>query len=43
LLRRTVWKKFTDVSEVLPAAVVGVMFDLMMDAAGTSETSVNIY
>jgi hypothetical protein len=35
MLRRVVWDKFTNVYEVLAA--------LMMEAASTSETSVNIY
>jgi hypothetical protein len=35
MLRRVVWYKFTDVSEVLIA--------LMMEAASTSETFVNLY
>jgi hypothetical protein len=35
MLHRVVWQKFTDVSEVLPA--------LMIEAASTSETSVNFY
>jgi hypothetical protein len=35
-----VWKKFTDVSEALAASRTIV---LMMEAAGTSETSVNFY
>jgi hypothetical protein len=35
VLRSAVWWKFTDVSEALIA--------LMMEAASTSETSVNVY
>jgi hypothetical protein len=35
MLRRVVWQKFAEVSEVLIA--------LMMEAANTSETSVNVY
>jgi hypothetical protein len=31
------WKKFTDVSEILTASIIG----LMTDAVSTSETSVN--
>jgi hypothetical protein len=34
-----VWQKFTDVSEVLAASII---IALMMEAASTSETSVNI-
>jgi hypothetical protein len=40
LLRRVVWQKFTDVSEVLTASSI---ITLMMEAASTSETSVNFY
>jgi hypothetical protein len=36
MLRRVVWKKFTDVSEVLAIAVI-------METASTSETSANSY
>jgi hypothetical protein len=39
LLRRVVWYKFTDVSEVLAASIIA----LMMEAASTCETSVNVY
>jgi hypothetical protein len=35
MLRHVVWSKFTDVSEAIIA--------LMMEAASTSETSVNLY
>jgi hypothetical protein len=37
-LYHVVWYKFTDVSELLTAPVIRV---LMMEAASTSETSVN--
>jgi hypothetical protein len=45
MLRPVVWLKFTDVSEVLPAAIFRAMITtaLMMEAASTSETSVNFY
>jgi hypothetical protein len=36
---RFVWQKFTDVSEVLAASIIKAM----MEAASTSETSVNSY
>jgi hypothetical protein len=35
----SVWLKFADVSEVLVASIIA----LMMEAASTSETSVNFY
>jgi hypothetical protein len=38
LLRRVIWLKFTDVSEILVASIAQ-----MMEAASTSETSVNFY
>jgi hypothetical protein len=38
LWHHVVWKKFTDASEVLAVSIA-----LMMEAAGTSETSVNFY
>jgi hypothetical protein len=38
-LRRVVWWKFTDVSEVIAASIIA----LMMKAANTSEKSVNFY
>jgi hypothetical protein len=41
-LYRVVWEKFTDVSEV-PAASINLLIALMMEAASTSETSVNFY
>jgi hypothetical protein len=40
LLRRVVWYKFTDVSEVLAASII---IALMMEAASSPETSVNCY
>jgi hypothetical protein len=43
MLRRVVWKKFTDVSEVFTASVIRAMSALMMEAVSTSETSVNFY
>jgi hypothetical protein len=39
MLRLVVWQKFTNVSEVLAASIIA----LMMEAARTSETSVNFY
>jgi hypothetical protein len=42
LLRRAVWWKFTNISEVLDASIIGKIA-LMMEAASTSETSVNFY
>jgi hypothetical protein len=42
LLRREVWWKFTDVSEVLAASVIRPI-TLMMEAASPSERSVNFY
>jgi hypothetical protein len=39
LLRRVVWWKITNVSEVLAASIIA----LMMVAESTSETSVNFY
>jgi hypothetical protein len=39
LLRRVVWYKFTDISEVLASFIIRAM----MEAASTSETSVNFY
>jgi hypothetical protein len=43
MLRRVVWWKFTDDSQVLAASTIRVMtlIALMMEAASTSETSVN--
>jgi hypothetical protein len=38
LLRRVVWRKFTDVSEVLTASIITAM---MREAESTSETSAN--
>jgi hypothetical protein len=46
LLRRVVWKKFTDVSEVLAAFIIRAMramITLMMEAASTSEMLINVY
>jgi hypothetical protein len=42
MLRRVVCQKITDVSKVL-AAARGLLIALMMEAASTSETSVNFY
>jgi hypothetical protein len=39
MLHRVVWKKFTDVSEMLVASIIRKM----MEATSTSETSVNFY
>jgi hypothetical protein len=39
MLRRAVWYKFTDVSELLNASSIMTM----MEAVSTSETSVNFY
>jgi hypothetical protein len=39
LLCRVVWQKFTAASEVLAASTIA----LMMEAASTSETSINFY
>jgi hypothetical protein len=41
LLSRVVWQKSTDVSKVLAASIIRGMSGLMMEAASTSETSVN--
>jgi hypothetical protein len=40
MLRRVVWYKFTDVSEVLVACIVCAM---TMEAVSTSEKSANFY
>jgi hypothetical protein len=40
LLRRVVWQKFTDISEVFAASIMTI---LMMEAARTSKTSVNFH
>jgi hypothetical protein len=40
MLRRVVWYKFTDISEVVSASII---IALMMEAASISETSVNFY
>jgi hypothetical protein len=48
-MRRVVWQKFTDVSDMLAASIIGaintifVLIALMMEAASTFETSVNFY
>jgi hypothetical protein len=44
-LHHAVWKKFTDISEVLVASIIRAMrlIALMMEAESTSETSVNFY
>jgi hypothetical protein len=39
MLRRVVWQKFIDVSVVLAASII----PLMLEAASTSETLVNLY
>jgi hypothetical protein len=38
-----VWEKYTDVSEMLTAFIIKAIIFLMMEAASTSETSVNFY
>jgi hypothetical protein len=38
-----VWYKFADISEVLPASIIRAFRALIMEAASTSETSVNVY
>jgi 16S rRNA C1402 (ribose-2'-O) methylase RsmI len=43
MLRRVVWQKFTDVSEVLTASIIRAMIALIIEAARTSETLVNFY
>jgi hypothetical protein len=43
MLRHVGWYKFTDVSEVLATSIVRAIIALMMEAASTSETSVNFY
>jgi hypothetical protein len=40
MLRRAVWWKFTDVSEMLAASIIRA---LMAEAVSTSETSFSIY
>jgi hypothetical protein len=42
MLLRVFWYKFTDVSEVLAASIIRAI-TLVMEAAVTSETSVNFY
>jgi hypothetical protein len=41
MLRRVLWYKLTDVSEVLAASIIRI--SLMMEAVNISETSVNSY
>jgi hypothetical protein len=41
MLCHVVWWKFTGVSEVLVISIIKTMMALMMEAASTSETSVN--
>jgi hypothetical protein len=46
MLRCVAWKTFTDVSEVLAASFIRAIISLitlMMEAANTSETSVNFH
>jgi hypothetical protein len=44
MLRRVVWQKFTDVSEVLAASIIRAMvMALMTEVESTSETSINFY
>jgi hypothetical protein len=49
MLRRVVWWKFTDISEVLSASIfraisiIRALIALQMEAVSTSETSVNFY
>jgi hypothetical protein len=45
MLHRVVWHNFTDFSGGLAASIVRAMKEgaLLMEAAGTSETSVNFY
>jgi hypothetical protein len=40
MLRRVLWKKFTDVSEALTASITRTM---KIETANTPETSVNFY
>jgi hypothetical protein len=42
MLRRVVWQNFTDVPEVLAATIIS-RIALMLEAASTFETSVNLY
>jgi hypothetical protein len=42
MLRRAVWYKLIDVSEMLTASIIKAMRS-MMEAVSTSETSVNFY
>jgi archaellum component FlaF (FlaF/FlaG flagellin family) len=41
MLRRVVWYKLIDISEVLAASNITVMIAIMMEAVSTSETSIN--
>jgi hypothetical protein len=41
MLRRGVWQKLTDDSEVLAASIIGAMMMALMEAVSTSETSVS--
>jgi hypothetical protein len=43
MLERVVWLKFTDILEVLYVSIIRAAIALMVEAAGTSETSVNFY
>jgi hypothetical protein len=43
LLRRVVWWKFTNVSEVLAASIIKTVMMMMTEAASTSKTLVNFY
>jgi hypothetical protein len=43
MVRRVVWYKLADVSEMLTAFIISTMITLMMEAVHTSETSVNFY
>jgi hypothetical protein len=42
-LSRAVWYRFYDVSEVLAALIIREIIVLMIEAASTSETLVNVY
>jgi hypothetical protein len=44
-LRRVIWYKFTDVSEATAASIIRAitLIALIMEAASTSETSVDFY
>jgi hypothetical protein len=46
LLRRVVWQKFTEVSQILAASIIRAMNKprvLMMETASTPETSADFY